>query len=136
MQKITLDHAGVSVANLERSQQFYSDVLGFTHVEHAFELLNDEIRGRVLVNDHGARIELFERQHSLSQPPGHPLESTRQQGWFQLALAMPDVRTEFQRVIAAGAISILEPRIAPDGHTMIAFIGDPDGNLIEFIQRS
>jgi catechol 2,3-dioxygenase-like lactoylglutathione lyase family enzyme len=39
-------------------------------------------------------------------------------------------------VVAAGAKAVLSPRIAPDGRTLFAFIADPDGNLIELLQRS
>jgi catechol 2,3-dioxygenase-like lactoylglutathione lyase family enzyme len=37
--------------------------------------------------------------------------------------------------VAAGATPIFEPRIAPDGVSLVAFVGDPDGNLVEFLQR-
>jgi predicted enzyme related to lactoylglutathione lyase len=45
---------------------------------------------------------------------------------------VPDV---FGRVVAAGATAVKEPFVAPDGLSTVAFIGDPDGNLIELIQR-
>lgn len=130
-----LDHVGMSVGNLEKSQRFYGGVLGFTTVENSFQLAAFEIRGVVLVNAEGARIELFERRGSAPDAAGHPTDSTLRQGLFQFALSVADLETTFQRVTAAGAAPVMQPRIAPDGRTLIAFIGDPDGNLIELLQR-
>ncbi|MFY9931903.1 MAG: VOC family protein [Streptosporangiaceae bacterium] len=133
--RAVIDHAGVSVADLERSERFYRDVLGFTTVEDRFGFPEHELRGVVLVNPQGARVELFERKGSVSTGPHHQIESTRRQGWFQFALAVPDIAGTFAAMVAAGAEPSLAPAIAPDGVTLVAFVRDPDGNLIEFLQR-
>jgi len=132
---VYLDHAGVSVADLDRSHCFYRDVLGFGILEDAFTLAGHELRGRVLRNEFGARLELFERRNSQPGRPGHPIESTLVQGWFQAALSVQDVQRAFEHVVSVGAQPVLTPRMAPDGITRIAFIADPDGNLIELVQR-
>jgi methylmalonyl-CoA/ethylmalonyl-CoA epimerase len=133
---MTFDHAGISVADLDVSHKFYADILGFTEVEESFALKGHDIRGRVLRNGSGVRIELFERKGSRPNRVGHPIEDTIIHGWFQLALAVSDVRAVFDRVVAAGARPALSPRIAPDGRSMVAFVSDPDNNLIEFLQRN
>ena len=133
--QLTLDHAGVSVDDIARSTRFYRDVLGF-EVEEEFQIPGTSVRGAVLVNRGGARVELFHRDDSQRAPAGHPIESTQQQGWFQIAFCVTDVATVFDRVVEAGASPVKEPFVAPDGHTHVAFIGDPDGNLIELIQRA
>jgi catechol 2,3-dioxygenase-like lactoylglutathione lyase family enzyme len=135
IEPMTFDHAGISVANLEVSQKFYGDVLGFTHVEDRFELPQFEIRGLVLTNPLGVRIELFERRGSRPNRVGHPAEDTIIQGWFQFALGVADAQATFDRVVKAGAKPLLTPRIAPDGRSIVAFVGDPDNNLVEFLQR-
>jgi catechol 2,3-dioxygenase-like lactoylglutathione lyase family enzyme len=38
-------------------------------------------------------------------------------------------------VTAAGAGPSLAPTTAPDGVSLVAFVRDPDGNLVEFLQR-
>jgi lactoylglutathione lyase len=131
---LTLDHAGMSVADLDRSTSFYIDVFGFA-VEERFAIPNSDVRGAVLIHPHGARIELFHRPGSSPRPTGHPTESTREQGWFQTAFRVANVPDVFMRVVAAGATAVKEPFVAPDGRSTVAFIGDPDGNLIELIQR-
>ena len=130
-----IDHAGVSVADLERSERFYRDVLGFTTAEDRFAFPEHDLRGVVLVNAAGARVELFERKDSVPTGPHHQIESTRRQGWFQFALAVPDIAETFAAVVAAGAEPSLAPTTAPDGVSLVAFVRDPDGNLVEFLQR-
>jgi catechol 2,3-dioxygenase-like lactoylglutathione lyase family enzyme len=130
-----VDHAGVSVADLARSERFYREVLGFDVVEDRFAFEQHELKGVVLTNPQGARVELFERKGSQPTGPHHQIESTRRQGWFQFALAVPDIAQTFAAVVAAGAQPSLEPTTAPDGVSLVAFVRDPDGNLVEFLQR-
>jgi catechol 2,3-dioxygenase-like lactoylglutathione lyase family enzyme len=133
--RAVVDHAGVSVADLEVSERFYRDVLGFDVVEDRFAFAEHELKGVVLTNPQGARVELFERQGSEPTGPHHQIESTRKQGWFQFALAVPDLAQTFAAIVAAGAEPSLEPTTAPDGVSLVAFVRDPDGNLVEFLQR-
>lgn len=135
MIELTLDHGGVSVADLDVSRTFYTQVLGFT-LEEEFRIPNTPIRGAVLINATGSRVELFCREGSEVGLPGHPTESTKQQGWFQLAFRVADLKATFDEVVAGGATAVKLPFTAPDGRSQVAFIGDPDGNLIELIQRS
>lgn len=129
------DHTGISVRDLEVSVRFYGEVLGFSTCEETFELKGRDVRGAVLVNADGVRIELFERKGSRANRIGDPIEDTVVQGWFQLAFAVDDVQALFDRTVAAGAKPLLTPRVAPDGRSIVAFIGDPDNNLVEFLNR-
>ena len=133
--RAVVDHAGVSVADLERSERFWREVIGFDTVEDRFAFPDHDLKGVVLVNPQGARVELFERQGSEPTGPHHQIESTRRQGWFQFALAVPDLDQTFAAVVAAGAEPSLPPTTAPDGVSLVAFVRDPDGHLIEFLQR-
>lgn len=131
---LILDHAGMCVADLGYSTTFYIDVFGFA-VEERFAIPNTDVRGAVLIHPSGARIELFHRPGSRPRATGHPVESTQEQGWFQTAFRVADVPHVYRRVVAAGATAVKEPFVAPDGRSTVAFVGDPDGNLIELIQR-
>lgn len=132
---VTLDHVGIAVASLARPRRFYADVLGFSTVEDAFTLPAAGIRGLVLVNGAGARVELFERRDCLTASTGHPTERTRQTGLFHFAVAVADACAAFARTTGAGASVVMAPQVAPDGQCVIAFVGDPDGNLIELVER-
>jgi lactoylglutathione lyase len=131
---LTLDHGGMSVADIGRSTHFYTEVFGFA-VEESFAIPNTPVTGRVLIHPGGARIELFRRDDSQPRATGHPVESTLDQGWFQIAFRVDDTRSVFSRIVAGGANPVKEPFVAPDGRSTVAFVGDPDGNLIELIQR-
>ena len=131
---LRIDHAGASVANLEASTRFYCEVLGFAVEEH-FQIPSTPVRGAVLINAVGTRVELFCRPGSLASPSGDPIESTRQQGWFQLAFAVDDLAATYSQVLVRGARPVKPPFCAPDGRAQVAFIADPDGHLIELIQR-
>jgi catechol 2,3-dioxygenase-like lactoylglutathione lyase family enzyme len=130
-----VDHAGVSVGSLAVTEPFYREVLGFDRVEDRFEFPQHGLKGVVLLNPQGARVELFEREGSVPTGPHHQIESTRRQGWFQFALTVPDIEATFAAVVAAGAEPSLAPTTAPDGISRVAFVRDPDGNLVEFLQR-
>jgi hypothetical protein len=67
--RAVIDHAGVSVADLEKSERFYRDVLGFTTAEDRFAFPEHDLRGVVLLNPQGARVELFERKGSAPTGP-------------------------------------------------------------------
>jgi hypothetical protein len=88
-------------------------VLAFSTVEDRFAFPEHDLRGVVLVNPQGARVELFERKGSVPTGPHHQIESTRRQGWFQFALAVPDIARTFAAVVAAGAEPSLAPSTAP-----------------------
>ena len=88
--QLILDHGGASVSDLERSITFYCDVLGF-EVEERFAIPNSPVTGAVLGNGGAARVELFHRPDSAPSAAGHPVESTMQQGWFQLAFRVASV---------------------------------------------
>ena len=55
-------HVGVSVADLDRAEKWYAEVLGMT-AGYAFEVPPFGLRGR-FVEGHGTRVELLERAGS------------------------------------------------------------------------
>ena len=133
---MAFDHVGVSVADLARSEAFYRTAFAFTQVEHRFALADHGLQGVVLTNDAGARIELFAKLHSQpTRSSTDPIEAAAVQGWFQTAFRTNDVKAGFARVVAAGALPVRPPFLAPDGLTMVAFVADPDGNLLELVER-
>ncbi len=135
LEPMTFDHAGISVANLEVSRQFYADVLGFNILEEEFALPQFDLRGAVVLNPQGVRIELFERKGSSPVRKGDPSGDPIIQGWFQLALSVKDLDTTYATLTGRGARSAMAPRVAPDGRARVAFLLDPDNNLIELLQR-
>lgn len=132
---LDLDHAGTSVADLARSLRFFGGAFGFG-IEETFSIPATDVRGAVLRHPSGARIELFHDPESVATPPGDPVGSARRRGWFQVAFRVRDLDAAYDRAINAGGDAVRPPFLAPDGRSTVAFLRDPDGNLIELIQRT
>ena len=88
---IALDHAGLTVADLDAAADFYDRAFGLAR-EFAFELGVDEIRGVMLCHaPSGTRLELFSRPGATDGPQGRtPIETIGVRGYGHVALTAPD----------------------------------------------
>jgi catechol 2,3-dioxygenase-like lactoylglutathione lyase family enzyme len=90
----------------------------------------------MLISPAGYRIELLERAGSrpgLEAPD--PLTAALTRGYGHMGLRVDDVDTTFRALLAAGASERMAPRPAPEPGCRVAFVADPDGNLIELLDR-
>jgi catechol 2,3-dioxygenase-like lactoylglutathione lyase family enzyme len=130
-----LDHVGLSVADLDACATFYSRAFGF-EPEFPFELPGG-IRGLMMLNADGVRVELFERPGSAEGiRAGHPIEALSTRGYGHFALTAVDIDPLFAAAVTAGAREIVAPSPSPEPGVRFAFLADPEGNLIELVQRS
>lgn len=128
-----LDHAGLSVADLDAAIGFYGRAFGL-EVELAFDLPGG-IRGVMLRSD-GGRIELFERPGSVEGlRADDPIAALATQGYGHVALSAPDIDAPFERALSAGATPKVTPRPSPEPGVRFAFVADPEGNLVELVER-
>jgi catechol 2,3-dioxygenase-like lactoylglutathione lyase family enzyme len=126
----TVHHAAVRVADLDRSIAWYGAAFGF-EVEH---------RGRVpegtpiamLRTPGGAGVELFELAPRDDPGWSGPIAAL-EEGVVHFGLAVPDVEAALEQALAAGGREVWSPRDAPVSGVRIAFLADPDGNLVELI---
>ena len=128
---ITAHHVGLTVADIDRSQAWYGKALGF-ELQLGFEL-PDGVRGAMLAAAGGARMELFEVRRRGGTVVGRSADAMRERGFGHVALEASDLDASYAQAIGAGAISVWEPRQSPEPGRRMAFIHDPDGNLIELI---
>jgi predicted enzyme related to lactoylglutathione lyase len=98
--------------DLERSAHFYETLLGFTRLGGAGDLL--------FLDAGNVRIGL-----SASLARARPVGAES----FELVLGTEGVRSEFERLVAAGAMVVAEPRTI-DGTNHVANLADPDGHVI------
>lgn len=138
-----LSHVGICVTDLERSLAFYRDVLGFVPeheleiggepVDRLLRLHGTRLRAIYLLRD-GVRIELLQ----FVSPPGPPARERpmHEPGLTHLSFRVADLRATLEALRAAGG-RVLEETVLefPEMGAGAAFVTDPDGQLIELVQR-
>ena len=134
--RTAFDHVGLCVADLDAAEAFYGRAFGFTR-ELAFELSPHPIRGLMLRHDSGVRLELFERTGSAPGIQGRtPIEALATRGYGHFALSAPDIDEVVAGALAAGASAMAEPSPSPEPGVRFAFLADPEGNLVELVERA
>jgi lactoylglutathione lyase len=118
------------VGDLQRSIRFYTEVLGMKLLRTtdrpeqkyslAFVGYDDEKRAAVLELTYNYGVERYD----LGGGFGH------------VAIGVPDVKQSCDRVRSSGGKVTREPGPVKGGTSVIAFVEDPDGYKIEFIQTA
>ena len=131
MGAMRLLHTMLRVGNLERSIDFYTQVLGMQLLRRSE---NPQYRYSLAFlgfdggNPGQAEIELtwnWDTDHyELGTAYGH------------IALGVPDAAAACERIRAAGGKITREAGPVKGGSTVIAFVEDPDGYKIELIERA
>lgn len=122
-------HTMLRVTNLERSIKFYQDVLGMRllrtseNPEYQYSLAflgyDDEDNAAVLELTYNWGVTEYE----MGTAYGH------------IAIGVDDVYATCEAVRTAGGIITREAGPVKGGTTVIAFVTDPDGYKIEFIEN-
>ena len=123
-------HTMLRVGNLERSLQFYTEVLGMTLLRK-----RDYEEGRFTL----AFVGYGDEQNNTVLELTHNWDTTQYElgtAYGHIALAVPDAAAACAEIKARGGRVVREAGPMKHGNTIIAFVEDPDGYKVELIQRS
>ena len=141
---IATDHTGITVSNLERSLDFWQNVLGFelSHRTHQTGELASEITGVP-----GAEISL-----AVLKAPGHKIELLEYHapadrkhvdlrpcdvGSVHVALTINNLDAVISAIATSGWRAVGKPqtlKTGPNAGKRVVYVRDPDGTTIEFMQ--
>ncbi len=132
MDEYKIDHLGIAVRSLDAALKFYEGVLGIG-AGHRETVATEKVNVAMLPVG-GPRLELLEPTEPESAI-GRFLEK-RGEGLHHVALAVPDLAAAVDRLKAAGARLINEPRRGAGGHLYV-FVhpASTGGVLLELIQE-
>jgi lactoylglutathione lyase len=115
----------IYVDDIERSERFYTEAVGLK-VQSRTEI--PDVHEIVLAADvGGGRLQLAERYEGR-QPVDHGF------ALWKIYMNVDDCQEVYDRCIAAGAVSHMEPTRLDRWPVTVAFVYDPDGYLVEFVE--
>ena len=121
----TIGNVAINVADLERSERFYVDVLG---LEVLNRIQTPDVKESFIGSSAGGS-QLALAQHSDDRP----IEAGG--GMWKVYVATDDADGLFRRAVAAGAEPVADPKHLERFRVTIAFVRDPDGHLVELGQQ-
>jgi catechol 2,3-dioxygenase-like lactoylglutathione lyase family enzyme len=139
-----MNHVGISVSNLERSIEFYREMLGMelaspiipfggSLFQQVMALENPQ--GRIGFLSNGSlQLELFEFSHP-SPAPKDPNYSVADRGISHFCVEVTDIEATYER-LRAGGVRFHCPVLKFPGGIKATYGRDPDGNVFELLDKS
>lgn len=118
-------HTALWVSDIDATTEFYEDALGLDY-DREFEL--DGVLNYYVGSADGAELQFkYDPDTDDRVDPA---------GIDHVALTVEDTDATFERVVeAADPAVVLEPTTVDVAQRRVAFVEDPDGYVVEFVQR-
>ena len=132
-----LDHVGLAVADLGAAAAWFCDVFGLVP-ELSLRVDAIDLSIEMLIHpEFGYRVELLCRPGTAggARKPANPAEAALRAGYGHVAFDVADLDGAYGRAVAHGARPVMPPCPAPEPGVRMAFVADPEGNLIELLHR-
>lgn len=131
-----IDHVGLNVGNLDAMSAWYAQAFEL-HLAKPFQVEPLNLKGVFLTNTHGFAIELLERKGGRRTEPAPDTvpNALLSHGYSHICFRVRDVALVHARLIENGAREIMSVRPAPEPGVTMSYLADPEGNLIELIDR-
>ena len=143
---ITADHTGITVSNLERSLEFWRDVLGFEFSHSAHQtgerpaqitgVKGAELKLAVLKTPTGHKIELLQYFAPADRKKEFSLRPC-DLGHVHVALIVDDLNVMLKQIADSGWKTCGEPQTltaGPNAGKRVVYVRDPDGTTIELME--
>jgi lactoylglutathione lyase len=128
-----MHHAGISVPDLDRALAWYCEALGL-RPGYRFEVPPAGLRGAFALGEGSTGVELLEMAGAgPGEPKTDPPSANAIYGFNHVAFHVTDLEAAYERAVASGAVEVWGPRESPEPGMRMAYVTDPDGNLIELI---
>lgn len=122
-------HTMLRVGNLQRSIDFYTQVMGMTLLRTSE---NPEYKYSLAFVGYGSNPEHAELELTYNWGVDHYDPGT---AFGHIALAVPNAKAACEKIRVAGGNITREAGPVKGGSTIIAFVSDPDGYKLELIER-
>jgi catechol 2,3-dioxygenase-like lactoylglutathione lyase family enzyme len=131
-----IDHVGINVRDFDSQVSWYTKAFGLS-LEFGTYLEPPGLRIAMLRHPAGYRIELLHRTGSARQhaKPADPAAAALVEGHGHFALSVSDVDIAHRELLELGAVSAVAPRESPEPGVRMAWVRDPEDNLIELVDR-
>ena len=137
-----IHHTAISTSDIERSLQFYRDLLGFKEVFSSKWDIGTEVTDKIVgLKDSSARVVMLRAGNACVElfqyvtPEPKPSDMNRpvcDHGITHLCLQVADIDAEYARLKAAGMRFHCPPQDI--GGLRATYGRDPDGNVVELLE--
>jgi len=136
-----IHHVSFSTTDIDRMLAFYRDLLGCSEAIETGEIRPGFVEFETLVgmkNTAGRaalleagniKIEIFQYTHPVPRPT--ETRPACDGGIRHLAFDVTDLKSEYERLKAAGTTFVSEPQLLANVGVLSVYARDPDGNILE-----